>query len=299
MLPTPGGFYFLGEVAAVTTALLWAVATVLYGRIGRSVSPMALNLMKNVIAAAMLWMTLLPTEGIFFGLDRRAFVLLLLSGAIGIGVGDSAFFKALGWIGPRKALLLMTLSPPMTALLALVFLHEALTLRAWLGVVITVCGVGWVIADRAAPPQFGQGSEFGGAVFAALAALCQAAGAVLSHAAFLHLNLSPARTALTRLAGGILILLVLSSVMRRAMHVQWRNSSRIWGLLLITVFLGTYLALWLQQVSLKYAAAGIAQTLFATSPLFVLPIALKMGERITFRAVSGVVVALVGVAMLF
>ena len=104
---------------------------------------------------------------------------------------------------------------------------------------------------------------------------------------------------LTRLAGGILILLVLSPVMRRAMHVQWRKLSRIWGLLLITVFLGTYLALWLQQVSLKYAAAGIAQTLFATSPLFVLPIALKMGERVTFRAVSGVVVALAGVAMLF
>ena len=299
MLPTHGGFYFIGEVAALATALLWAVATVLYGRIGRSVSPVALNLMKNVIAAAMLWVTLLPSEGILFGLDRHAAILLLLSGAIGIGVGDSAFFQALRWIGPRRALLLTTLSPPMTALLALIFLNEALTLRAWLGVVITVCGVGWVIAERAAPVSTEQGSEIGGAAFALLAALCQAAGAVLSHAAFLHLSLNPARTALTRLAGGILILLVLSPVMRRAMHVQWRKVSRIWGLLLITVFLGTYLALWLQQVSLKYAAAGIAQTLFATSPLFVLPIALKMGERVTFRAVSGVVVALAGVAMLF
>jgi drug/metabolite transporter (DMT)-like permease len=299
MLPTHGGFYFLGEVAAVGTAVLWAVATVLYGRIGQSVSAVALNLLKDVIAAAMLWITLLPSEGIFFGLDRRAFVLLLLSGAIGIGVGDSAFFKALGWIGPRKVLLLTTLSPPMTVLLALVFLDEALTLRAWLGVGITVCGVGWVIADRTPQGQPGRGSEFGGVVFAVLAAVCQAAGAVLSHAAFLHLSLSPARTALTRLVGGILILLVLSPLMRRAMHVQWRNSSRIWGLVLITVFLGTYLGIWLQQISLKYAAAGIAQTLFATSPLFVLPIALKMGERITFRAVAGVVVALVGVAMLF
>ena len=188
MAPTHGGFYLLGEVAALATAVLWAVATVLYGRIGRSVSPVALNLMKNVIASAMLWGTLLPSEGILVGLDRHAVILLLLSGAIGIGVGDSVFFQALGWIGPRKALLLMTLSPPMTALLALVFLDEALALRAWFGVVITVCGVGWVIAERTAPVPTGQTFEFGGAVFALLAALCQAGGAVLSHAAFLHLS---------------------------------------------------------------------------------------------------------------
>ena len=59
------------------------------------------------------------------------------------------------------------------------------------------------------------------------------------------------------------------------------------------------MGIWLQQISLKYAAAGVAQTLFATSPLFVIPIVALMGERISLRAILGVVLAIVGVGFIF
>jgi drug/metabolite transporter (DMT)-like permease len=59
--------------------------------------------------------------------------ILALSGVIGIGLGDTAYFAAINRLGPRRALLLETLAPPIAALLALVFLQEALSLRAWLG----------------------------------------------------------------------------------------------------------------------------------------------------------------------
>jgi drug/metabolite transporter (DMT)-like permease len=44
---------------------------------------------------------------------------------------------------------------------------------------------------------------------------------------------------------------------------------------------------------------GIAQTLTATSPLFVLPIAAMMGDRINLRAIFGVIIALLGIGILF
>jgi drug/metabolite transporter (DMT)-like permease len=66
----------------------------------------------------------------------------------------------------------------------------------------------------------------------------------------------------------------------------------------VTAFFSTYLAIWLQQVSLKFAATGIAQALSSTSPLFILPIAAAMGEKISPRAVLGVVIALAGVWLL-
>jgi drug/metabolite transporter (DMT)-like permease len=55
----------------------------------------------------------------------------------------------------------------------------------------------------------------------------------------------------------------------------------------------------LQQISLKFTEAGIAKSLGATSPLFVLPLAIWMGEVVSLRAILGVLVALAGVGLLF
>jgi drug/metabolite transporter (DMT)-like permease len=66
-----------------------------------------------------------------------------------------------------------------------------------------------------------------------------------------------------------------------------------------TSFGSTYLGIWLQQTSLKFATTGIAQTLLATSPLFVIPMAVILGEKITPRAVLGALVALGGIGFLF
>jgi len=69
-------------------------------------------------------------------------------------------------------------------------------------------------------------------------------------------------------------------------------------MLVLAAFLGTYLAIWLQQVAFKFTPAGIAQALLATSPLFVLPIAVMLGDRVTGRAVLGVLVAIGGIWLL-
>ena len=59
------------------------------------------------------------------------------------------------------------------------------------------------------------------------------------------------------------------------------------------------MGIWLQQISLRYAAAGVAQTLFATSPLFVIPIVACTGERVSVRALLGALLAILGVGLLF
>jgi drug/metabolite transporter (DMT)-like permease len=64
-------------------------------------------------------------------------------------------------------------------------------------------------------------------------------------------------------------------------------------------FIGTLLGLWLQQASLRFAPAGIAQTLLATRPLFVLPIAAWMGEAVSVRAILGAALSVAGVGLLF
>ena len=295
-------FSFGGELAALSAAFLWALASVLYGRIGQFLSPLKMNLLKNIIAMAMMSFGALAADGgLFLELDLYAATLLLLSGAIGIGLGDSAYFGALKHIGARRALLIMVLSPPITGILALIFLAEKLSYGAWLGVLIAIMGVSWVITERVGVSGQVAGHRYLGITLALLAAAGQAAGAVLSHAAFMHVNMSPMRSALIRLVGGTMVVLLVMLAFKdsEGQGYQNLNSIRRWAMIMLTVFLGTFLGIWLQQVSLKYSAAGVAQTLFATSPLFVIPIVALMGERISLRALMGALLATVGVGFLF
>jgi drug/metabolite transporter (DMT)-like permease len=292
---------FSGELAALAASFLWAAASILYSRIGRQITPVRMNLLKNVLAAGMLIITLWFGGGLFYGVDSFALLLLLISGAVGIGLGDTAYFHALKTIGPRRSLLVMILSPPITGVIALVFLDEQLSSGAWAGIFLTVIGVSWVISERVSGSGFDSQNILRGIYFGFLAALAQAVAAILSHAVFLHTNLSPMRSAFLRVIGGILIGAVWMPVVKSTEDTHFRpaHSIRLWLKIGFAVFIGTYLALWLQQVSLKFAAAGIAQTLFATSPLFVIPFALWMGEKVSVRAILGSVLAIIGVSFLF
>ncbi|WP_337906949.1 EamA family transporter [Iningainema tapete] len=106
---------------------------------------------------------------------------------------------------------------------------------------------------------------------------------------------------MVRLVGGVLILLLWLPVKREPVRTSLKElqSGKVLGIVVLSAFLSTYLGFWLQQISLKFTAAGIAKSLGATSPLFVLPLAFFMGEKISLRTILGVLVAIAGVGLLF
>ncbi|MBE9108945.1 DMT family transporter [Nodosilinea sp. LEGE 07298] len=288
-----------GELAALMAACLWAVATVMFGRLGKALSPLVLNLAKGAIALVLLALTLVLLGQSTAGLDRPAIGWLALSGVIGIGLGDTAYFAAINRLGPRRALLLEILAPPIAALMALVFLQESLSVRAWLGIALTLAGVVWVIAERVPGGTIPGRANYQGIIYGVLAALGQATGAVMSRAVLADTAVAPLWSSLLRLAGGCVIIL---SILRYQGPVVGAlrplRSPRLLAGVALAAVLGTYLAIYLQQIALKYAATGVAQALTSTSPLFVLPLAAALGDRVSLRAVAGAVVALAGIAIL-
>lgn len=291
---------FRGEFAAIGAAFLWAIATVLYSRIGRVIPPLELNLVKGCLAIGLILATLGFSGELLVVPDLGPIVLLGLSGIIGIGLGDTAYLEALSDLGPRRTLLMETLAPPLAGVIAHVFLAERLGFIAWTGIVVTLAGVAWVISERtdpASPPV----NLRRGIIMGSLAALGQAVGAVLSRFALTATAISPLASSLVRLAGGVLIVIAWLALKRQPVG-RWIRRDRLPAILfpvLFAPFIGTFLGIWLQQVSLKFTDAGVAQTLLTTSPLFVLPWAAAAGERITPRAIMGVLVAMAGIALLF
>lgn len=288
---------FIGEIAALSAALLWAISSVVYTRLGLKIPPLQLNLYKGIIAIAFIIITLL-VRGIAFGdISVYTIALLALSGVIGIGLGDTAYFTALNSLGARRTLLMETSSPPMGALLALIFIGEQLSYGAWCGIFLTILGIAWVISER--NPTINLTVSIRGIIWGVLAAIAQAVGSVISRFALIQSNISPLESSLIRLVGGTIVVLALLLFSTTKAKANWRLSLRSLAIIAIAAFGSTYIGIWLQQTSLKFAPTGIAQTFLATSPLFILPIVALQGERISLRAILGVLVSLGGIAIMF
>ncbi|MGF1754643.1 DMT family transporter [Vibrio makurazakiensis] len=292
---------YVGEFAAIGAAVVWAGATWIYGQFGHRFSALQLNIVKGIVASGMMLvvMPFLPMPDL--ELSPAHFWVLAFSGVIGIAIGDSAYFASLKRIGANKTLLLESLAPPLSGVLALTFLGAALTLQSWLGVIITTLAVTFVVFQ---PNNSGEKTAWSGIGFGLVASVCQASGVVISHYALVAGDIPPLLGALIRLSVGVAaVMLLIPWVERKPFSSMVTNlksmhsRDKLW--LLSAIFVGTFLALWLQQVALKHANPAIAQTLIATSPVFILVIYALKGERVSRNSIIGTLVALGGISLFF
>lgn len=316
----------MGELAALSAAAVWAIASLMFTRLSSDFGAIVMNYLKCVIAVVLMMVTFLILEGSLWPttMSWSNLGILAVSGLVGLTIGDTAFFNALTRIGPRRALLLMALSPPTTALLAVPFLGEPITLRLGAGMLLTLGGVVWVILERTEPVESEAGPAqqadpledqpqnqpedqpedqarvvVSGILFALLAMLCQSAGNVLTRLG--AVADSPLAISIVRLSAGIVgLFIIIGATGRLSQTLEPFKKARSAWVLVVATFLGTYLGIWLLNAGLKYSFAGIAATLSSTSPIFVLPLAFFIQkEKLSFRSVAGAFIAVSGVAIIF
>jgi drug/metabolite transporter (DMT)-like permease len=298
-----------GGFAALIAALLWAVAAIIFRRLGENIPPGELNLIKGSLAVLLMIATTLILNEALPIMPALTIILLLISGIVGIGIGDTAYFESLNYMGSRLALLLGMIAPPLTGILAWLFFRETISLIGWLGIAITIGGVAWVITEEQSAENKIKINYKQGLKFAVIASLSQSIGAVISRYAMTEqgVTVSALQTAIIRLLAGIVYLIIFIAVskktpflwLRKDEHGSWISSWKLVRMIALVGFIGTYSAIWLQQVSIQYAPVAIAQTLLSTSPLFILPIIALRGEKLSFRAVVGAIIALAGIVLLF
>jgi drug/metabolite transporter (DMT)-like permease len=286
-----------GQLAALTAAAFWAVASILYHRAGAHFSALQMNLIKGAIASPLLFgMSALLGAPLVFS---AGLWLLALSGVIGITVGDSCHFAALRRLGPWHAMLLEYLAPPLAAFMAWLFLNDGLSGIEIIGAFVTLLGVLLVVTERA--PNQQPSLSISGLLFGCGAALCQATGLVMAFSVLQNDVIDPLSAAFIRLAAGsILLALIVGISQHHAFQAIFRQCRAINPLpLLGAIFFGTFLAIWLQQLSIAHINPGLTQTLLSTAPLFLIPISLLKKQKITVRSLFGALVSLGGIAILF
>jgi drug/metabolite transporter (DMT)-like permease len=287
------GQEFRGQLAALSAAFIWACVSLYYTKLGKQVSPMMLNLSKGIVALLLFAVTIGVRGEEFPQVPMQTWVLLGLSGAVGIGLGDTAFFACLNAWGARRTLLMDSLSPGMTTVLSWLFLQEHLGELHLLGIALAISGVSIVVGDQSAG-KVEPNDRLRGLVYGCLFVLAQAMGVILSRAALAGSPISPLWSTTTRLTAGVIVLILwaLSAKPKQ----KW--TARVIQSIAVTAFFSTYLGIWLQQTSLKFAPAAIAQSLSSMGPVFILLIGWCLGEQVNWRAWVGVGIALSGVILL-
>jgi drug/metabolite transporter (DMT)-like permease len=298
-------FPLAGEAFAILCSLLWSVSSLFYARMHPRPSAAALNLGKNLSAALCFFVLLWCLEGRVWPVALRAETagLFALSGFVGLTLCDILFLRCLLDIGPQRAGTIFLTVPGLAALGALFPpFRETPPAQTWVGMLVCVAGI--ALALRYRPSVEVDADRWRRGVRAGLlAALLQTAGLLITrHAAGLEDRPALEGAAVRLLgatAGQILLgLLFVGSLGRWLGELAWeRGRVALW--VFVAAFLGTFLGIWTNQLSLTYAQfVGVAAMLGSLMPVFMIPLSrIYLGERFPAGAWIGTLIALAGMAL--
>lgn len=294
----------LGEGAALATALLWAVSYTQFALAVRRLGASALNRLRLLVALAFLLIAHVALYGrILPRASAQGWLWLSLSGVIGFALSDAFLFRALFHLGPHRTSLVMSLIPVTSALLAWWTLGERLSLVQALAAVATLSGIVWVLSARG-PARSGSsllGSSRRMGVLFALGAVCSQSLRYILSLQGMRSGLPPLSANTAQILAATLILWTLS--IARGAWADDVRSVRDRSALRATVAgaaAGPFLGVTLSMVALLRAPVGVASTLMAMSPVFLLFVSKRLfGEAISLRAAIGTGIAVGGVAALF
>jgi drug/metabolite transporter (DMT)-like permease len=292
----------LGELAAIGTALLWTLSALAWTSAGKHIGTVALSFIRLVVAMLMLAVYGKLVRGLALPTDAtpRTWLILASSGLMGFFVADLCLFKSFLLIGPRLSLLVLSLSPPIAALISWVFLSEALAARQWMAMAVTLGGIAWVVfeqQDSDKKPHERRGLRLG--ILLALAgAAGQAIGGVLSRHGIGDYDAAAAT--FIRILGGLAGYLVLITLLGRwPQTLAATGHRRAMFILTLGALVGPFAGVVLCMVAFRHCQAGIVLTIIATMPVLILPFSILLyREKVSLRAVSGAVISVFGVAML-
>ncbi|MBI5596229.1 MAG: EamA family transporter [Elusimicrobia bacterium] len=113
---------------ALAANLCFAAGSLFYTRFARRTSAAWVNAFKALLAAAAFALTVTLSTG-WLGLGGAPLAMLLVSGAVGLGLGDVFLVEAMARMGPGRTLMIFAFQPLVLGTLAAVLLGQPLDAR--------------------------------------------------------------------------------------------------------------------------------------------------------------------------
>ncbi|MGE0087866.1 MAG: DMT family transporter [Bacteroidales bacterium] len=300
-----------GEFAALLTAVFWTITALAFESASKKVGSLSTNIIRLVLAFVFIGIYGLFVRGSFLpmGASTHNWIWLSLSGLVGFVLGDLFLFQAYVVVGARVSMLIMSLTPPITAFIGWIVMGEKLTLQNFIGMVLTLSGIILVLFSRE-PQKDEDNNENGkkkvkliypilGVLLAFGGALGQAGGLVLSKYGMADYDPFAATQirVITGVIGFAFIFLVTRSWPKLLSAVK---NKKAMTRLSIGAFFGPFLGVSFSLLSVKYTTTGVASTIMSIVPILIIPPAvLFLKDKLTIREVIGAVIAVGGVILFF
>lgn len=297
---------FAGELAALGTAACFASGANLFAAAGRRMGSHVLNRLRITTALAFLMIALHIKQDAWWPVwvTPTALVALSLSGMVGFVFGDAWNFRAMVILGPGRASLLAATAPLFTTALAWPILHQQPGPMSLAGMVLVFIGVAFAITSRsrrqAALADHAEGSERMGVIAGLLGAFGQAGGMVLSKIG-LRTGIDPLPATVVRVTAAVITIWLLTIAQRQFKSTLGAmRDGKATAFMAAGAVMGPVIGVTLALTSLHYIEAGVSASITALAPLLAMLIAARFhGERLSWRAFVGALIAVAGVILLF
>lgn len=296
----------------------WTI-TALFAEVGsKRLGSLQLNVIRMVLSLVMLGATLWWFTGAPYPLmaGGKAWLWLSLSGFVGYLLGDYCLFNSYIIIGSRFGQLFMTLAPPTAAIAGWVILGEKMPLQGVAGMLVTLTGIGISVLNKGNDPQgrkFTLKLPLKGVLLGIGAGVGQGIGLVLSKVGMNYYEAAIpageeqiaamvpfASTFIRAVTGAVGFLGVMAFQKKlRTLVAAARDRKGMTAAFWATTT-GPFIGVSLSLMAVRYTEAGIASTLMALTPVFILwPAHLIFGQKVTFKEVVGAVISVAGVSLFF
>ena len=306
---------YIGELISIGVAFSWTATALLsefgskrLGNLTLNVLRMGLALLFSLVLFGAVTGSPLPA-----GVPAEACGWMLLSGLVGYVIGDFCLFQCYILIGSRFGQLFMTLAPLSAALMAWITLGQQMKPMSIVAMLVTLFGIGISVLGRGNHHMVSLKLPLNGVLFAIGAAMCQGIGLVLSKIGMDHYDVAAMAKAgvsewlipfsanfyrcIAGIIGFTMLLYFRDGIghLREAMHDRKGLSVAI-----ATTIFGPFVGVGFSLMAVQYTAAGIASTLMAMTPIIILlPSYWLFHEKITWKAVLGAFISVIGVSLFF
>ena len=288
----------IGEILSLGSAVIWGFSVSLFKIIGNTVSPYILNPVKNTIGTILFLLTcfLIGNNQFIYQLSIYDYLLIGLSGVIGITIADVLFLRSLNILGTSRSSIINTIYSPMVILLAYFILGEELRIIHFLGGGLII---GSIIYLSASPEKKNVEDLTQGLILGVIAYTLMALGIVIIKPILTRCADSMYTQMwiiLYRLIPGTLLSYATMLFMLTKTEIKTQLSNKkIWPVILLGSFLGTYVGFAMWIVGMAKTSASIASILNQTSTIFIAFFGwLILKERFSRKMIVCFLIALLG-----
>ena len=288
----------------MAAALCWAVASLVSADVTRTIGGLAFNRLRLFFVSIML-ITYTFYINTWNTISVDYLTIIIVSGIVGIFLGDTLLFIALQKIGPRRNNILFSLAAPFTVVINIFFLNELASTISIIGCFVVFFGVVFAISygDKKGSSEHRwekvEGPLYIGIILSIGAALCQAIGLVMMKP-ILSDGADPIASAAIRTTISCIFLSFTFFLNYDFFNTKVNLTKKIIYQSILSGFLGMALGMSLLLIALQKADAGIVATLSSTSPIIILFLLWILTKKMpSYGAWLGTIIAIFGTGLIF